>query len=160
MEDEFEKVIVANQGRLRYIASRYCQQNDMEDLYQEILLQLWRSFSSFKGNSSRETWLYKVALNTASTFVSKTIKNRELQQSLNRIISMDEQPGEEKCQAEILTTFMETLSDLDANILMMYLDGLSSEKMADVTGISSNAVRNRIKRIKSSFETQYVGEAS
>ena len=57
MQKEFEQVIANNQGRIRYIASRYCQQNDFDDMYQEILMQLWKSFASFKGNSSRETWL-------------------------------------------------------------------------------------------------------
>ena len=49
MQKEFEQVIANNQGRIRYIASRYCQHNDFEDMYQEILMQLWRSFASIKG---------------------------------------------------------------------------------------------------------------
>ena len=160
MQKEFEQVIANNIGRIRYIASRYCQHNDFDDIYQEILMQLWRSFSSFKGNSSRETWLYKVALNTACTFVSKSIKHRELQQTLSELIKPMSQPGEENCQAEILNTFMNSLSDIDASILMMYLDGMTSEDMADVVGISSNAVRVRVKRIKSTFENKYIGEES
>jgi RNA polymerase sigma-70 factor (ECF subfamily) len=160
MQKEFEQVITNNLGRIRYIASRYCQHNDFDDMYQEILMQLWRSFSSFKGNSSRETWLYKVALNTACTFVSKSIKHSELQQTLSEVTKPMSQLGEENCQADILTTFMKTLSDIDASILMMYLDGLTSEDMADVVGISPNAVRMRVKRIKSTFENQYIGEAS
>jgi RNA polymerase sigma-70 factor (ECF subfamily) len=160
MQKEFEQVIANNLGRIRYIASRYCQHNDFDDIYQEILMQLWRSFSSFKGNSSRETWLYKVALNTACTFVSKSIKHRELQQSLSELIKPMSQPGEENCQAEILNTFMNSLSDIDASILMMYLDGMTSEDMAAVVGITSNAVRVRVKRIKSTFENKYIGEES
>ena len=160
MQKEFEQVIANNIGRIRYIASRYCQHNDFDDLYQEILMQLWRSFSSFKGNSSRETWLYKVALNTACTFVNKTIKHRDLQQTLAELTKPMSQPADENCQADILNTFMETLSDIDASILMMYLDGLTSEDMADVVGITPNAVRVRIKRIKNAFEKQYIGEES
>lgn len=160
MQKEFEQVIANNQGRIRYIASRYCQQNDFDDMYQEILMQLWRSFASFKGNSSRETWLYKVALNTASTFVSKSIKHRELKQALSEVVKPEGLPGQENCQAEILNNFMNTLSDIDASILMMYLDGLSSEETAEVVGISANAVRVRVKRIKNTFENQYIGEES
>jgi RNA polymerase sigma-70 factor (ECF subfamily) len=160
MQKEFEQVIANNLGRIRYIASRYCQHNDFDDIYQEILMQLWRSFSSFKGNSSRETWLYKVALNTDCTFVSTSIKHRELQQTLSELIKPMGQPGEENCQAEILNTFMNSLSDIDASILMMYLDGMTSEDMATVVGITSNAVRVRVKRIKSTFENKYIGEES
>jgi RNA polymerase sigma-70 factor (ECF subfamily) len=160
MQKEFEQVIADNQGRIRYIASRYCQHNDFEDMYQEILMQLWRSFASFKGNSSRETWLYKVALNTATTFVGKTIKRRELRQALAKVAAPEEQIGQENCQADILNAFMNTLSDIEASILMMYLDGLTSENIAEVVGITANAVRVRIKRIKSTFEDQYIGEES
>ena len=164
MQIEFEQVITNNLGRIRYIASRYCQQNEFEDMYQEILLQLWRSFASFKGHSSRETWLYKVALNTASTFVSKVIKHRELQQTLAEVVhseaGSESVSGGENCQAEILNTFMNTLSDIEASILMMYLDGFTSEEMADVIGITANAIRVRVKRIKSSFENQFIGDES
>jgi RNA polymerase sigma-70 factor (ECF subfamily) len=160
MQKEFEQVIANNQGRIRYIASRYCQQNDFDDMYQEILMQLWKSFASFKGNSSRETWLYKVALNTAATFVSKSIKRRELQQALSEVARPEGQPGQENCQADILNAFMNTLNDIEASILMMYLDGLNSEDIAEVVGITANAVRVRVKRIKTTFENQYIGEES
>jgi RNA polymerase sigma-70 factor (ECF subfamily) len=160
MQKEFEQVITNNQGRIRYIAARYCHQNDFDDLYQEILMQLWKSFTTFKGNSSRETWLYKVALNTASTFVSKSIKRRELQQALSEVVRPEGVPGEENCQADILNAFMNTLSDIEASILMMYLDALTSEEIANVVGITANAVRVRIKRIKTTFENQYIGEGS
>jgi len=160
MNREFEKVISENLGRIRYIASRYSLNNEFEDVYQEILMQLWRSFESYKGNAPRETWLYKVALNTACTFASKSIKQKELQQALSCLVSSESQPGQENCQANILNKFMDSLSDIDASVLMMYLDGMSSDEIADVTGITGNAVRSRIKRIKSIFENKFIGEPS
>jgi len=158
MHQEFEQAIGNNQGRIRYIASRYCHEGEFDDLYQEILLQLWRSFESFQGQAARETWVYKVALNTACTFVRKSIKQREAKQSvLHRVLS-ESMPAQERCQADILDAFMNSLNDTDASILMMYLDGLSSEDSAEVVGISANAVRSRIKRIKIEFENQHVGD--
>lgn len=158
MEKEFEQVIVKNQGRIRYIASRYCHDGEFDDMYQEILLQLWRSFNSFKGNASRETWVYKVALNTAYTFINNAVKQKELAQFISRKIPNTHEPAQDTCQAEILHGFMNQLNDTDASILMMYLDGLSSDQCAEVIGISANAVRARIKRIKSEFENQYIGD--
>lgn len=157
MHKAFEQVILQNQGRIRYIASRYSHANEFEDMYQEILMQLWRSFESFKGEASRETWVYKVALNTACTFVRQSVKQKE---SAEMPIGNQIQPAQDNCQADILTSFMNQLSDIDASILMMYLDGLPSEDTADVVGISSNAVRARIKRIKQEFEHQFIGEQS
>jgi len=55
---------------------------------------------------------------------------------------------------------MNTLSDINASILMMYLDGLSSEAIAEVVGITANAVNIRVKRIKNTFEKKYIGEES
>jgi len=68
------------------------------------------------------------------------------------------QPTQDNCQADILNRFMDCLSDTDASLLMMYLDALSSNDIAEVLGISSNAVRSRIKRIKKEFETNYIGD--
>jgi RNA polymerase sigma-70 factor, ECF subfamily len=158
MHHDFAKLIIENQGRLRYIARRYSGEDEFEDMYQEILLQLWRSFASFSGESKRETWVYKVALNTAFTFVRVAIKHREGQQTIVDYSTGDTQPAQDNCQAEILNNFMNQLTDTDASVLMMYLDDFNSDEIADVTGLSSNAVRSRIKRIKHEFENSYIGE--
>ncbi len=158
MQYSFEKTIVENAGRIRFITSRYANSDDIDDMYQEILLQLWRSFDSYEGNASVSTWVYKVAFNTAMTYVRKTVKQRELSESIANMFANESQPGTENCQSEILREFVNQLGDTDATILMMYLDGLSAPEMADVVGISSNAVSVRVKRIKSAFEKQYIGD--
>ena len=158
MHQEFEQVIINSQGRIRYIASRYSHDGEFDDMYQEILMQLWRSFSSFDGSAARETWVYKVALNTAITFVRKSVRDREIQKSTVTKVINESLPAQDNCQADILNQFMNQLNDTDASILMMYLDGLSSDDCADVAGISANAVRSRIKRIKNEFEHKYIAE--
>lgn len=77
MKLKFEELIKQNLGRIRYIAKRYANNPDTEDLFQEILLQLWRSYDSFNEQSKAETWLYRVALNTAITSIRKSVKHRE-----------------------------------------------------------------------------------
>lgn len=158
MRKEFEQMIINNHGRIRYIAARYSHGGEYDDMYQEILLQLWKSFESFNGHSKQATWVYKVALNTACTFVRTVVRQKEIKHSPLLQAMGDIQPAEESCQADILTRFMDNLNDTDASLLMMYLDGLSSDESAKVLGISSNAVRSRIKRIKSDFETNFIGE--
>ncbi len=151
--DDFEKMIGQNQGRIRYIASRYSHNNEFDDIYQEILLQLWRSFDSFDGQSQQSTWVYRVALNTACTFIRKASKETSSKQATPKELSDD---ANQQCQADILENFMDSLNDVDASILMMYLDGVSSDDTASVLGISNNAVRSRIKRIKQAFEQRYI----
>lgn len=158
MQKEFEHTIAENAGRIRFIAARYADKGDMEDMYQEILLQLWRSYESFKGDSAVGTWIYKVAFNTAMTYVRQTVKHRELAESVSALFRTDTQPQAQSCQSEILKSFTQSLCDTDATILMMYLDGLPANDMADVIGISSNAVSARVKRIKTAFEQQYIGD--
>ena len=159
MKQEFEQVIRQNHRRIRYIANRYAKTSDVDDVYQEILMQLWKSFESFSGEASRDTWLYRVALNTAVSFVRKGIKHGKVKEAVNAIaLPTVEHSEQEKCQAEILEQFMNSLGDIDANILMMYLDGMSTAEMSDVIGIKPNSITVRVKRIKLRFEEQYVGD--
>ncbi|ALU45241.1 RNA polymerase sigma factor [Pseudoalteromonas rubra] len=156
----FKQMLADNDGRIRYIADRYGGASDRDDMYQEILLQLWRSYESFSGHSSIGTWVYKVALNTANTFVKTRIKHNDIKQSVSRHSKQQPHAEQAGCQADILNQFMDKLSDIDAGVLMMYLDGLKSEDIAQVLGISDNAVRSRIKRIKREFEQNFVGDES
>ena len=158
MRKKFEQMIIQNQGRIRYIATRYSHAGDIDDIYQEILLQLWRSFSTFDGRSKLETWVYKVALNTACTYVRSAVKQNDIKKSSLHLVIDETPPAQENCQADVLNQFMHHLSDIDAVLLMTYLDGLSSDESAHIVGISGNAVRSRIKRIKHEFETQFIGD--
>ena len=159
MKQEFEQVILQNHRRIRLIASRYAKSNDADDVYQEILMQLWRSFDSFSGEASRDTWLYRVALNTAVSFVRSSVKHSKIKDAVSAVSLPDVKYSEqEKCQAEILESFMKSLGDIDANILMMYLDGMSTTEMAEVIGIKPNSITVRVKRINCRFEQQYVGD--
>lgn len=158
MQEAFEVMIRHNQGRIRYIASRYSRGGEFDDMYQEILMQLWRSFSSFNGESAQETWVYKVALNTAFSFARQSIKHKQAVTAMPINLEQNIEPAQHQCQSEILDKFMDSLNDTDASILMMYLDGLCSDSIAEVIGITSNAVRSRVKRIKQLFEQNYIGE--
>ncbi|GAA3938799.1 sigma-70 family RNA polymerase sigma factor [Litoribacillus peritrichatus] len=152
---EFEQLIREQAGRIRAIAKRYADNGSEDDLYQEILEQLWRSFDSFRGQSKPETWVYRVAFNTAMTRLRKVVKQREIEQKLQSLKQPNVSTGN-RCQAEILEDFMTSLNDIDASVLMMYLDGLSGQEMADVLGIQLNAVQVRISRLKKAFTDRYM----
>lgn len=160
MPPSFEALISQNIGRIQYIARRYARGEDYEDILQEILLQLWRSYKTFEENSSVETWLYRVALNTAITWVRKSVKHKEVCRIIQSLHLESSQPGQESCQSAILEQFMRALSDTDANILMMYLDGLPAIEIANVIGISANAISARVSRLKRQFEQTYIGGPS
>ncbi len=155
MPPEFEQLIKDQCGRIRAIAKRYADEGNEEDLYQEILEQLWRSFGNFRGKSKPETWIYRVGFNTAITRLRKVIKQREGEQKLKSLMQPNLSAGG-RCQAEILEDFMASLNDIDASVLMMYLDGLSGQEIAEVLGIQLNAIQVRISRLKKAFTDRYM----
>ena len=156
MAAEFEQLIKVNGGRILAIARRYADTDAVDDLYQEILVQLWRSIDSFRGDAKPETWIYRIGLNTALTSVRKQIRLREGKAAiLNSQVSSEESLGG-RCQAEILSEFMDSLADVDSSIMMMYLDGLNGQEMSSVLGMKLNAVQVRINRLKKMFSDRYL----
>jgi RNA polymerase sigma-70 factor, ECF subfamily len=156
MPPEFEHLIASNHPRIRRIAQRYAPYSGVDDLYQEILIQLWRSFKNFRGDSKVETWVYRVALNTAMTHARTVIKRKVQESEMDVITSNEEMVPADRCQADLLTHFLNSLSEIDASVLMMYLDGLSATDIAEVLGSSVNAVNIRINRLKQKFSDAYV----
>ena len=77
MTAEFEALITRHSNTIRSIARSYCSSHELEDLTQDILMQLWRSFSRFRGDSTFETWLYRIAINTAINYQRSEIKTRK-----------------------------------------------------------------------------------
>lgn len=155
MHSKFETLIAENRGRILAIARRYADEEHVDDLYQEILEQLWRSFKSFRQESKPETWVYRIGFNTAMTRLRKVVKHRKGQETL-AAQPLAESTSADHCEAELLKDFLDSLGDVDASILMMYLDGLTGQEMADVLGMGLSAIQVRINRLKTAFTDQYV----
>ena len=75
---EFEQLVRAHNGRIRRIARRFAANGAVDDLVQDILMRLWRSYGGFRGDSKAESWIYRVSLNAAMTHVSQTVRARAL----------------------------------------------------------------------------------
>lgn len=156
MQTDFDELIAMHNGRIRKIVRRYASREAQEDLYQDILMQLWRSFEGFRGESRVETWIYRVSLNTALTQVRKTIREREAHAQAKSMTVASAGATEDQSQADVMNQFLNSLGDIDASILMMYLDGLSAREMSQALGVSSNAIAVRINRMKSKFKQEHV----
>ncbi len=144
---------------MRRIAGVYAgADGEEEDLYQEILVQVWRSLPSFRGNSTAGTWLYRVALNTALTWRRKASKRASLRAASPPLpggvpaASHDSQ----RSQTAILTDFLGSLGGPDRSVLLLYMEGLSYQEIADVTGLSVSAVGVRLHRMKETFTDRFV----
>jgi len=156
MQIQFEQLVREHLGRIRQIARRYAAAAAVDDLVQEILLRLWRSLPGFRGEARVETWIYRVALNTAMTNVKESIRRRELQVALTARSESGQGLAAGASPADVLADFMRGLGDIDASVLMMYLDGLTADEMSAVLGISANAINVRINRLKQKFTDTYI----
>jgi RNA polymerase sigma-70 factor (ECF subfamily) len=152
----FEDLVREHSGRIRRIARRFATNGAVDDLVQDILTRLWRSYPSFRGDSKVESWIYRVALNAAMTQQSAAAKVRTLQTAMSSQPSATEITPGGASPADILSDFLNRLGDVDASILMMYMDGLTADEMSGVLGISGNAISVRINRMKQQFTDTYV----
>lgn len=141
-----------NQPALVRLARRYAGREDWQDLLQEMHLQLWRSFGSFDGRAQRSTWVYRVALNTALSHVRKP---RREHASLDAV----QEPGDAGHVGDpmaMLDAFLASLDPIPRSVLLLDLEGLSRAQIAQVLGLSENAVAIRMTRLRQTFETRYL----
>lgn len=151
MEKEFVKIVSENQGIIHKVCSIYCDsEEDRRDLFQEILVQLWKSYSSFRSESKFSTWMYRVALNTAITSFKKG-KRQPDQNNLsyeNIQIADENYDNETEEQIRMLHKAIGHLTGVEKSIILLYLEDKSYEDIADITGITQNYVRVKMNRIK------------
>jgi RNA polymerase sigma-70 factor (ECF subfamily) len=151
LEKEFLKIIRENQGIVHKVCSVYCNdEEDRNDLFQEILAQLWKSFSSFRNESKISTWMYRVALNTAITSYRKSKKHQGFARLTieNLQIAEDTQPQDISENIALLRKAVERLTGIEKSIILLFLEDKSYEDIADITGITQNYVRVKMNRIK------------
>ena len=119
------------------------------DLFQEIVLQLWKSFSSFRGEAKISTWMYRIALNTAISGFRKRTRHiktedlRELHLNISDGGGDDHEENYQKLQGAI-----KMLSEIERAMIMMALDEIPYEEIAETIGITQNNVRVRMNRIR------------
>lgn len=150
-EKQFLNLINDHQGLIHKVCLMY--ESDREarnDLFQEIVLQLWKSFHTFRGESKITTWMYRIALNTAISGYRK--QNRHVRtEDLNELhFNISEQysgdDGEEN--ALRLQLAIRQLSEVERAMIMMALEEIPYEEIAETIGITQNNVRVRMNRIR------------
>ena len=152
----FIKSIQESEGFIYKIASVYTNNvEDRNDLVQEIIYQLWKSFDTFKQKSTLSTWIYRVALNVA-LYQLKQSKKRVFtipinEQALN-IHESDNTENDEKWK--VFKQQIDSLNLLDKAIVMLYLDSKSYDEIAEIIGISKTNVGTKLLRIKEKLKSQ------
>lgn len=164
-EEKFNQLIAENGERIRRICSYYnSNAEDQKDMYQEVLVNIWKSLDSFRGESAISTWIYRVAVNTSLTYTGKAYRHMKLMvnndtQNLNSVL--DEENLKEKLEQENRLTRLQTelnqLSVIDKALISLMLEGLTMKEIADVIGITEPNVKVKIHRIKSQLKEKLNG---
>ncbi len=119
--------------------------DEVNDLYQEILMNLWRGFGSFEGKSDIRTWIYRVALNTC---ISIDRKKKRKPVRLNMDIDLYEDTDTDTRQVRMLYNRISRLGPFDRAIILLWLDNIPYEEIGEIVGISAKYVSVRLLRIK------------
>ena len=148
MEEAFLNIVEKNQGIIYKVCKMYRDsREDQEDLFQEIVLQLWKAFPKFREQSKVSTWIYRIALNTAIAIFRKNKIELELNESFPESIHqtyVDESSENE----EKLFEALRKLNNAERAVVALYLEDYPYKEIAQIIGITENNVGVKIKRIK------------
>ena len=148
LKEQFLDILEKNIGIIIKISRVYTNvKQDNEDLINDITLELWKSFRTFKGNAKISTWIYRVALNTSMNYKRRK-KKETLFFSINDLNSQWLIEQSNTVESEILYQCIDELDEINKAIILLYLDGNSHDEISEITGISKTNVGTRIGRIK------------
>jgi len=124
-------------------------QEDFEDYYQEVCLQIWRSKDNFKEQSEWSTWIYRLSLNVCLTFLKKKKNNKQNAPSdlLPDEVLVDSRAFPDESLNQLYAAIRQ-LSEIDRGIILLYLEEKSYQEIADIMGTNTNNIGVRITRIK------------
>lgn len=148
-KQEFIQLINTHQRIIYKVCNLYMNNSaDKEDLFQEVCLQAWKAIDSFRGESQFSTWLYRVALNTAITFIRK--EKRKTPQILVEEFPevADDNNKEKEEQLNAMHKAITNLNKIDKALVMLYLEDYSYIEIGKIMGITPNNVAVKMNRLK------------
>lgn len=146
LEKEFTNLIKENERIILKICNIYCRESeDRADLYQDILVQLWKSFPNFNRSSKITTWMYRIAFNTAVSRFRKEKKRPTQEQISDRLIS---DSSNESGNVSLLYSAIDSLNKIEKAITMLYMDGIKYKEIGEIMGLSESNIGFKINQIK------------
>src|SRR5690554_5977059 len=155
-EQEFIKQIQQHQNLIHKICRIYTScEDDHNDLFQEITIQLWKAYPRFRGDAKFTTWAYRVALNTAITLFrkkTKGINTIEIDSNIHRINIDEYNYEEEEEQLRVMYRAIHQLGDIDKALVFMYLEDKNYREISETLGISEVNARVKMNRVKTKLK--------
>ena len=146
-ETEFSRIIREQKATIYTVCYMFSKdKEEVDDLFQEVLVRLWQGYDSFQGKSDLRTWIYKVSLNTCIS-IDRKKKRRKTQPLLEGVDLFDKNDADNR-QTDQLHERIGRLQAFDRAIVMLWLEDMSYEEIAQIVGISVKNVSVRLYRIK------------
>ena len=146
-EQEFAKLVKEQKSTIYTVCYMFSKdQDEVNDLFQEILINLWNGFEKFEGRSNIRTWVYRISLNTCISQDRKKKKHKSVPLSMD--IDLFNDSDEDSRQVEMLRSRINKLGPFDRAIILLWLENMSYEEIGQVVGISTKNVSVRLFRIK------------
>lgn len=150
----FIRVINNNRGIIKSLCKVYYRsQEDQQDVFQDIILQLWKSFHTYRGASEISTWIYRVTLNTILNKVRKERKAVVLEPIATDHLDLTSNAPDDNL--ELLTLLIRSLKDIDKSIVVLYLEGYRHKEIAEILNLTPTNVATRFNRVKSELKTKF-----
>lgn len=156
-ETEFTRLVREQKSTIYTVCLMFSDDNDeVEDLVQETLINLWKGYDSFEGRSEVRTWVWRIAMNTCISADRKRKKRRSETSSLETIgVSAEEvsNEGQDDKQIRLLHERIHKLGVFDRAIVLLWLEDMSYEEIGQIVGISAKNVSVRLVRIREQLKT-------
>ena len=147
LEQQFTKTVTEHKSTIYTVCYMFSQDADeVNDLFQEVLVNLWKGFESFEQRSDIRTWIYRVALNTCISLDRK--KHRQATARLSMDINLFEDRDEDTRQVDMLHKRIAKLQPFDRAIVLLWLENLPYDEIGQIVGISAKNVGVRLYRIR------------
>ena len=158
-KEQFAELIESNKGIIYKVARLYAKNpDDRDDIFQEIIIQLWKAFERYDEQYKLSTWMYRIALNVAISFYRKDRKRIELESPLTESmaeIADDNDNSELDSNITLLQQFINELRELDKALMILYLESNSYKEIADILGITETNVATKISRVKDQLKQKF-----
>jgi RNA polymerase sigma-70 factor, ECF subfamily len=153
-KQNFIQIINSNRGIIRSLCKAYyASYEDQRDALQDIILQLWKSFDTFRGESEISTWIYRVSLNT---LLAKVRKERSQIVTEPLLISDQSTPmAMADDDREILNIVVRSLKDVDKAIVILFLEGYKNKEISKMLDLTATNVSTRLNRVKTELKTKF-----
>lgn len=149
MEREFSRLLSSYGNLVSKLCLCYAtSKEDLEDLKQDVWTNIWRGLHTFRNESEYSTWIYRICLNTCVSTFRRAVRRKNMMEEMLPELVLDNESTDNREEVETLYMIIASLNPIEKAMITMWLQELSYEEIASVTGLNRNTVATRIRRIK------------